>query len=543
MQRLHSLLFKLILGLWVLSPYSGFANTIDKAIEELHREADKLKKQDAVRAFALVQDFEAKHTSLSNAQHLEILRIKTRISIRDQFNFNYPKYLRDYLIEAKRLGNKKHIYISKRLLFVFHLFNETAKPEWLLNGLSYFKKTGDTAEVLANESVLYIHHLQQGDMDSGYFYAKHIIEEQDYLLRNPKLINLLNIPCEWYSTFDPNDSLYQHYKGIALDAGFIRHPKDSAHLLKNEISLALNQGNMDVLPELFKKIYRLCSSDSYIDTRLRTQFLNMEKYYYHAIGNKEKELEVASAYIKISRTVNSHFHKALMDDLMNGELLSDLEVSQQQEQEKKRLTYLIGGSLFLLILIGGGAWLRVLKARKKMLQQKLEISEAEQRVLSLKLENERLEKEQLNHEAERRKQEILYLTSGLKQKSNLLQELNKGLKTALVSNSETESSQHVQTAIKKIASSKNFTKEWDNIYERYQELNPDFFKKVSAAGAHVSVGDLKLSALISLNFNNDEIASILHIESRSVVIKKHRLKKKLMLEKEDNLQDYLRALS
>jgi len=543
MQRLHGLLLVPLLSVFLFTSNAGLANTVDKAIEELHRDADKLKKQDAVKAFALIQSFEDAHPVLTDAQHLDLLRIKTRVSIRDQFNFNYPKYLRDYLIEAKRLENDKHIFISKRLLFVFHLFNETAKPEWLMNGLSYFKKTKDTAEILANESVLYIHHLQQGDMDSGYYYAQHLIEAQPYLLRNPKLVNLLNIPCEWYSTFDPNDSLYQHYKSVALNAGFIRHPKDSAHLLKNEISLALNQGNMDVLPGLFEKIYKLCSSDSYIDTRLRTQFLNMEKYYYHAIGDKGKELEVASAFIKISRQVNSRFHKALMDDLMNGELLSDLEVSQQQEQEKKKTMYLVGGSLFLLILVGGGAWLRILKARKKMLQQRLEISEAEQRMLSLQLENEKLEKEQLNHEAERRKQEILYLTSGLKQKSNLLQELNKGLKTALVSNSETESSQHVQTAIKKIASSKNFTKEWDNIYERYQELNPDFFKKVSAAGGHVSVGDLKLSALISLNFNNDEIASILHIESRSVVIKKHRLKKKLMLEKEDNLQDYLRALS
>lgn len=543
MQRLQGILFLLLLGCLTAAPGTGYSQSIDEALEELYEAADKLKKEDAVRAFALVEDFEKAHPSLSPSQHLEILRIKTRVSIRDQFNFNYPKYLRDYLIEAKRLQDQRHIFISKRLLFVFHLFNETAKPQWLMNGLSYFKETKDTAEILANESVLYIHHLQQGDMDSGHYYAQHLIAQQAYLLRHPRLVNLLNIPCEWYSTFEPNDSLYQHYKGIAMKAGFIRHPKDSTHLLKNEISLALNEGNMDTIPVLFKKTYRLCDSESYIDTRLRTQFLNMEKYYYRAIGNKEKELEVASAYIRISRKVNTHFHKALMDDLMNGELLSNLEVARQKERDEKKMVYIGATGAFLLLLVGGLAWFRGLKAKRRVIQQKLEISETQQRMLALKLQNEKLEKEQLMHEAERRKQEILYLTSGLKQKSNLLQELNNGLKTALVSDSEAESSQHVQTAIKKIASSKNFSKEWDNIYERYQELNPEFFKKVSAAGGHVSVGDLKLSALISLNFNNDEIASILNIESRSVVIKKHRLKKKLMLQKEDNLQDYLRALS
>lgn len=535
-----TLCFLATLGLMGLAHASA---PLDKAIRQLHIETTQLKKESAVAAFELVKAFEKEHPDLSDDHFLEILRIKTKISVRDQFNFNYPKYLRNYLIEAKRLENYRHIYISKRLLFIFHLFNETAKKEWLTEGVSYFSQKQDTGQILMNYSVLYVHFIQQGQLDSGIYYAQKVEQRKDYILRNREYINLLSVPAELYSTYSINDSAYHYHKAFMLQHGFIRHPKDSIYLLKHEMSLALNQGRLEVLPGLLKKAYRLCATESFSDSRSRSLFLTIEKYYHKVDGNQAKELEVSNAYIKLTKALNRQFLMALMDDLMDGELLTDLEVSQERQRAQQRQQLIISIAVLLVLLAIVAIWFTGSNYRKKILKQQLQLSENERTTLTLSLEKKTLEKEKASVEVEKRNQEILYLTSGLKEKSNLLQELNKELKTALVTEQNMESSQHVQGALKKIAHSNSVSRDWENVYYRYKELNPDFFKKVAEIGDKISVGDLKLSALISLNFSNEEIAAILHIEPRSVVIKKHRLKKKLPLEKEDSLHNYLRALS
>lgn len=515
------------------------AKPTNEQLKSLLAEVNILKRSDAKLAFEKVNAFEAEF-DLTDEQVLELLHSKTRISIRDQFQFNYPKYLREYMLEAKRLENQKHIYISQRLLFIFHLFNESAKKNWVEKGMAYFEEKQDTTQMLMSYAVLYTHYMQKRQNDSGAFYALKIVDQLDYVKRTPEIINLLSIPSELYSTFQYNDSLFQHHKKIALDAGSIRHPKDSIHFLKNEISRAFYRNDLEAIPPIFETVYRLCPSNSYFDMRLKSQFLGIEKYYYQLVDSVEKALAVSNEYTKISQRLNIQFHQALMDDLMNGELLTSLEVSQQKDQEEKwRLRILVAGlllSLGVALLVG----IKILKDRKRLYRQKLLTHSKEQELLKMKLANEQLENERKQTEIESGKKDILVLSSGLKQKTQLLYDLKEQLKTANTSTDGTQKA--VSDAILKISSSGSFSNDWDSIYAKYQELNPGFFKDLNKLGEGLSVGDLKLSALISLNFSNEEIAEVMHIETRSVVIKKHRLKKKLDLSKDDNLNEYLRRM-
>lgn len=508
-------------------------------LKALLAEVNILKRSDALLAFEKVNAFEAEF-ELTKDETLELLHAKTRISIRDQFHFNYPKYLREYMLEAKRLENQKHIYISQRLLFIFHLFNESAKKNWVEKGIAFFENEQDTTQMLLSYAVLYTHYMQRQQVDSGAFYASKIIDQFAYVRRTPEIVNLLSVPCELYSTFQFNDSLFQYYKKVALDAGSIRHPKDSVHFLKNEISRAFYLNDLNAIPPIFKTVYKLCPSNSYFDMRLKSQFLGIEKYYYQLVDSVEKALAVSNEYTKISQQLNLQFHQALMDDLMNGELLTSLEVSQQKDQEEKwRLRAIVIGlllSLTIAVLVGS----KVLKDRKKLYHQKLLTHEKEQELLKMKLANEQLENERKQAEIESGKKDILVLSSGLKQKTQLLYDLKEQLKTANASSDGNQKA--VSDAILKISSSGSFSNDWDSIYAKYQELNPGFFSNLNQVGDGLSVGDLKLSALISLNFSNEEIAEVMHIETRSVVIKKHRLKKKLELTKDDNLNEYLRRM-
>ena len=65
------------------------------------------------------------------------------------------------------------------------------------------------------------------------------------------------------------------------------------------------------------------------------------------------------------------------------------------------------------------------------------------------------------------------------------------------------------------------------------------FKILKDKHPNLTPNDLKLCVYLRLNLSSKEIAPLLNISHRSVEIKRYRLRKKLDLEHDINLNDYL----
>lgn len=535
--RAHLLIGSGLILLLLLFGNGARANVPEKEFKAFVDEVEVLKKSDVKTAIQKVNDYQ-KEQLLSDDQTLQLHLFKVIASIRDQFNFNYPKLLREYLLEAKYLNNQKHIYISKRMLFIFYLFNQTGEASWLREGLRYFEEQQDTAQMAQTYSVFFLHHVQNRQYDSAKHYVDLVVKYLDFIAKKGELSKLLLVPCQYYGLYSDNDSLYNHYKSYALSQNFIGHPKDSLYLLHTDIYMHIKHAEWDAIPGMLKKAFRLCSDSSYHSAKQRYLFLNMQRYYYQTVDSLEKALEVAYEYQTLTEKMNANLYQGFTGDLMNGELLTSLEVNHlQDQQEKKALTMrmiIITVSAVLVLIALFVTW----QARKKVLKQKVLQERQEKELLEMKLLNENLEREKMEQTLENSKKDVLLLTSNLKQKSQLLYELRDELKSV---KQKSEVDKEIDGIISKVTASGTFSSDWDSIYERYVELNPNFFNELSKQGRNLSIGELKLCALISLNFSNEEISEIMHIESRSVVTKKHRLKKKLGLEKDHNLNEHLRA--
>jgi DNA-binding CsgD family transcriptional regulator len=70
-------------------------------------------------------------------------------------------------------------------------------------------------------------------------------------------------------------------------------------------------------------------------------------------------------------------------------------------------------------------------------------------------------------------------------------------------------------------------------------VHKNFFTKLKENHPELSSSELKLAALVRLNLNLKESATILGISPESVKTSRHRLRKKLNLGEEQNLADYL----
>lgn len=80
----------------------------------------------------------------------------------------------------------------------------------------------------------------------------------------------------------------------------------------------------------------------------------------------------------------------------------------------------------------------------------------------------------------------------------------------------------------------------DRTFEiQMDELHQEFFKKIKEQFPNLSNNDLRLCAYIKVGINAKEIAEILNIQPSSAYISRSRLRKKLNLDSEEDLYDFL----
>lgn len=83
---------------------------------------------------------------------------------------------------------------------------------------------------------------------------------------------------------------------------------------------------------------------------------------------------------------------------------------------------------------------------------------------------------------------------------------------------------------------------WEDFKIQFEKIRPDFFNKLKKVAPSLSVNDLKHCTYIVSNLKSKEVAQLINVSPRSVETARYRIKKKMRLEKEDNLYDLLSNL-
>ena len=164
----------------------------------------------------------------------------------------------------------------------------------------------------------------------------------------------------------------------------------------------------------------------------------------------------------------------------------------------------------------------------------IEENEKELKLKNLEAENMiiELQKEQLEKDMENKNKELAISTMNLIKKNEFLTSIKEKLKQ---SNASFEVRSVIKTIDKDISEEDN----WNFFREAFNNADRDFFKKIKANHPNLSSNDLKLCAYLRLNLSSKEIAPMLNISVKSVEIKRYRLRKKMDLQREVNLSDYI----
>lgn len=160
-----------------------------------------------------------------------------------------------------------------------------------------------------------------------------------------------------------------------------------------------------------------------------------------------------------------------------------------------------------------------------------EIQELESKQYIMKLKNE-----QLQSDIESKNRELATSTMNLINKNEILGNIQKHLEGLDSKES------NIRAVMKIIDQNLNGEGTWNMFVETFNNADKDFLKKVKEIHPSLTPNDLKLCAYLRLNLTSKEIASLLNISVRSVEVKRYRLRKKLNLEHEAGLIDYILSL-
>ncbi|MES2798046.1 MAG: triple tyrosine motif-containing protein [Bacteroidota bacterium] len=194
--------------------------------------------------------------------------------------------------------------------------------------------------------------------------------------------------------------------------------------------------------------------------------------------------------------------------------------------------------LFIILIISAFSYLYKLH-NKRLEQQNQKLIKEKEEELNAQIEHNRqeiirLRNEQLEKDVVRKSEELANSTMQLIKKNELLKKLK--FESQQIDNQSKVGNYNL--IVKLIDSNISSGQDWKVFEQNFNRVHEAFFKKLLEIYPDLSSGDLKLSAYLRMNLSSKEIAQLLNITSRSVELKRYRLRKKMNLSTEENLVEW-----
>lgn len=160
--------------------------------------------------------------------------------------------------------------------------------------------------------------------------------------------------------------------------------------------------------------------------------------------------------------------------------------------------------------------------------------------LLLTKENLLLEKKKLNLDLEYKKKELVSNMMYLLEKNEFISSIS-GKLIKMKPDTKKDNRGLLQQIINEIKH--NSTAQiWDDFEVRFKEVHADFYDKLNKSYPDLTLNEIKICAFLRLKMTTKEISAITHQSVKSINMARFRLRKKINIEREDNLSNFLNSL-
>ncbi|PWK27074.1 two component regulator with propeller domain [Arcicella aurantiaca] len=200
---------------------------------------------------------------------------------------------------------------------------------------------------------------------------------------------------------------------------------------------------------------------------------------------------------------------------------------------------------YFFLLVGIASFSLWMHNRKILIEQenlkrrhekklKRQIEQSEKTIIQIR--NEQLEKDII-----RKSEELANSTMSLIKKNELLVEIKKETDSLPheIGNRSLREHRIYKKILHLVESNISTEQDWQIFEANFNEVHQEFLEKLLEKFPNLTPSDLKLAAYLRMNLSTKEIAQLFNITNRSVELKRYRLRKKLNLDTEVNLGEFM----
>lgn len=576
-----------LLLLFILNTSLCFSQAVDSLITLLNQTEIKHQKVDLWNEISNLQrpigGKEAAENALNLAKEIQYPHGEADAN----YYLGYYYYLKDNQPLAKKhMLNALVLYDSLELpkdkaetlnaLGEIYYFDEEYRT-----ALKYFQEVEDLAILLNDQSLLALSY-----QNKAYIYIDGLEDKtlgKKYLLKCNTILEKENAALS---------HLIENYLGLATffieiektDSALLFIAKGEARLQEMErpaLQLYLQHSFSSIKGTCYAKTGELDTAEFFIEQSLPF-FIENENWYSVAwaytdlsiialkkedypatisYAKKSIELDVTnqslSENIKLIRDAYRHldqdsFHfynekyVAIVTDAKNIKDINDLqetlkaeEISKKEEElikEKNINKNIIISSLLLSLLYGIGLFFY----RKNVKNNRIAANSQKNNQPDLVPQAEEINK--LKQKVNTIERSLLSKEIDLERQQSSIDHTTQYLKEIVTKDNPTELKKSIQKLAHQLEHNQNTKNQWELFSQQFEHIHPNFFSNLKKHTPNLSIRELRLCAYSRLDMTNQEVAQILGIATSSVGKARHRLKKKMNLDKAQDLNQFLADL-
>ncbi|WP_111706445.1 tetratricopeptide repeat protein [Lutibacter citreus] len=516
------------------------SDSLSLSIKNVIKEATIIRYKNIENSVNFLKEKSEKH--LKEGDTIGAIKILMEIGVNNSHGANYNKAYDFYwkaLLLADEINNKELkalLFVRIGRLYSFYRRKDIA-IDYLNNSLeirkNLIKKGIKTSEILVEnyyEKLKIYRELNEFDN------AKKCLDSCLIFYNDSSIINRKQIQVEEAVLLSEDHNLEQA-EDLLLDAiPWFRDCKPSYGVLVNsclgdiyakkndlsnsryfyekalEISKKYN-AHIDFTPLIYEKLAKISlRNNNFYEAYLNTEMAKKldAQFFDSRSENNRPLLEIKDAF--------------RIEKKNQAEILKEQEFKKHKHNDEILLLHrVILVIIVISTLIIGFVYLWSVKVQHKI----------EKRIIK---KNKKKEINKANETLELRNKELASFALQLAEKDEFLRQLKSKLKTGKDDISISE--------IKKLTNSITISnvKSWQEFKLRFTSVNDKFYKKLTTNYPNLSQRDQKICALIKLNISSKKMASLLGISVESVHTIRYRLRKKLGISSEINLEDFICSL-
>ena len=365
------------------------------------------------------------------------------------------------------------------------------------------------------------------------------VEKMNYNELLPVLY--FNIGAHYFEK-DPEQAFPYFTKIISME---IDNPKSSAALYGNLGSYYSTKKDYAKALEYLKKTQDIMenNNDFYnlpiLYRELASIFARQNKYdsaFYYSNKNMELMLRKNSHLVAIE--TYQKYINTFLEASKNELIIAEQTIKLKNKQFTIIVTIAASTVLLILLLL-----LLVNQQKRRKTIENLALTaklEHDEKVQQYEKKQQKLENEKQKEMLDAKTREITSYSILASSKNQLLKQIS-GLNTQILNN-KGNAIKMAEKVDEIIRSNINMDEEWENFNMHFDKVHPDFFEKLKQICDNLTEENLRLCAYIKIGLTTKQIAQLLHVIPSTIFTGRYRLKKKLNLSDEEDLDKFIGKL-